>query len=515
LTSATALADPALTAINDIANAMGGVERLQSAHNQVITASIVGFAPLQAATPGGEPERFANVTLTMTQALDGERYHNQWTMDPGFPLISHYDFTEIIDGEHGAVIGADSILQLPQAPMQAIRLAARQVNSFVTSPVAIVKSMLASPQDVVLHGSRGAPNKGVTILSMKKYGKDIVLWVDNRRHLPVQVSYWDANPAYGDTHVTTRYSNWQAFDGIKVPMTVEQSDKRGRLMQIDRHSVTFDVTFAQDPFQVPAELVVPLDERAYAIGLKYSQWFSRYLMTGFPFDLNQFASEAVSLQPVGDGVYYLRGYTHHSLVVEMADYLVLFDPVLLEERTQAVLPAIRQQWPDKKIKYVVPTHFHVDHSSGLRGYLADGARLITTKSNQDFFKQVLKSPHVIYPDLLSLTKAQPRITVIDDGETFTLDDGHRRVHLMQVENRHAPGLIVPYIEDQKMLFVSDLYNPGFFPAPIPPQFSYWGLDLYKDLQARAFEFDVMVGAHGDVGSYKDFLNAIAVTFPGL
>ena len=96
-----------------------------------------------------------------------------------------------------------------------------------------------------------------------------------------------------------------------------------------------------------------------------------------------------------------------------------FDPVLLEERTQVALPVIRQQWPDKKIRYVVPTHFHVDHSGGLRGYVAEGAQLVTTKTNKKFYKDVLDSERVVYPDLLALLDTDARLLKIADGVVQT------------------------------------------------------------------------------------------------
>ncbi|MDH5547975.1 MAG: MBL fold metallo-hydrolase [Gammaproteobacteria bacterium] len=501
--------------ITRIADAMGGLERLRSVSNQTVSADITGIAPLQAPVPGGEPERFDNITYTITRALDGERFNTHWTLDIEFPLKTHYAFTEIINGEHGAVLGVDSILQTPQAPMQAIRLGARKINHFVTSPVAVVKAMLAAPTEVVLLGSLEHRERNETVLAIKKYGKDIQLWIDNNTHLPIKASYWDSNPSYGDTQIVTQYSDWQDAAGIKVPMLIKQSDQGMEMVRIQRRSVEFDIAFIADPFEVPASLNVDLDTGLYNIGVKYANWFHRYLLVGIPFDLNQYSPESVFLHPVGDGVFYLQGFTHHSLIVEMSDYLVLFDPVLLEERTQLVLPVIKQQWPNKKIKYVVPTHFHVDHSGGLRGYVADGAQLVTTERNEDFYENVLKSKHIVYPDLLALMHKKARMLEINDGETYVIDDGERRIHLLQIANRHAPGLIAPYIEDQKILFISDLYSPGFFTAPIPPQFSYWGLDLYNDLLPRKLEIKTIIGAHGGMGSFQDFIDAMNLTFPEL
>ena len=513
-TSSSVFATPAADTLTQVADAMGGAQIILNSYNQSEYAKVSGFAPLQAPTPGGTAESFDGIEYHLTRALDGQRYRTQWMLDIDFPLASQYQFSEIINNDQGAVIGIDSILQAPQAPMQSIRLAARQVFNLVSSPVELVKTMLSTPQQVTQIGHHESSRKKLSVLSLRKFDKQFLLWIDNNTHLPTHVSYWDSNPSYGDVNVVTRFSNWQAADGILVPMLIEQSYHDELLIRIERQSVDFNLSFIQDPYSIPHELSAPLDNRAYQIGLKYSQWFHRYLLVGIPFDLNQFTTDSVFLQPVGNGVFYLQGFTHHSLIVEMDDYLILFDPVLLEERTQVVLPLIKQQWPNKKIKYVIPTHFHTDHSGGLRGYVADGAKLVTIENNKKFYKDVLKAKHIIYPDLLSLVHSKARMLELDDKDNYILEDGNRRVHLLQIDNRHAPGLIVPYIEDEKMIFVSDLYSPGLSPAPLPAQFSFWGLDLYKDLLPRDLAINKIIGAHGGMGSYEDFKTLIESTFPG-
>jgi hypothetical protein len=43
------------------------------------------------------------------------------------------------------------------------------------------------------------------------------------------------------------------------------------------------------------------------------------------------------------GVYHVTGSTHHSLVVEMNDYIVVVEPPLYEERSQAVINEIAKR----------------------------------------------------------------------------------------------------------------------------------------------------------------------------
>ena len=512
--SSTVYASTASDIVKQVADAMGGESLLASIQNQSVTAELDVFVASQADEPGGDPVEFETIEFEMTRGLDGERYNTKWDIRATYPLLSRFSYTEIINKEHGAILGVHGFVPIPESPMLAIRLGARKIHNFVTSPLEMVKVMLDSPDEVKLLGSNEWRRKNFTLLSFlhTDSGKEIMVWIDNNNNLPKKTVYWDSDPSHGDFKVVTFYSEWQSVSGVMVPMKIKQFNKDGVVSKTQRTSVSFDNVYYQDPFEVPAHLTVPLDKKAYRMGQKYSNMFQYSVLSGAPFDLNLYTPETVFLDEVAEGIFHLRSYTHHSLIVEMEDYLVLFDPVLFEERTQEALPIIKQKWPDKRIKYVVPTHFHGDHSGGLRGYVADGAELLVIKPDAKFYRRVLNAKRNIYPDILSVWPKRKRMSVIDENEEYVFDDGKRKVRLLQIDNRHAPGLIVPYIEDEKLIFVSDLYNPGNFSAPIPPQFSYWGLDLYNDLMQRDLDIQTVVGAHGGVTTFEEFKNDIENTF---
>jgi len=46
----------------------------------------------------------------------------------------------------------------------------------------------------------------------------------------------------------------------------------------------------------------------------------------------------------------------------MKDHIVVVEAPLFEERSVAVMNAIEAKIPGKPIKYLVMTHFHIDHS---------------------------------------------------------------------------------------------------------------------------------------------------------
>jgi len=80
------------------------------------------------------------------------------------------------------------------------------------------------------------------------------------------------------------------------------------------------------------------------------------------------ASRAVSVQSekIADGVFYLKGGTHHSVAIEFGDHSVIIEAPQNEQRSLAVIAEVKRLIPNKPIRYLVNTHHHFDHSGGLR-----------------------------------------------------------------------------------------------------------------------------------------------------
>jgi hypothetical protein len=69
-------------------------------------------------------------------------------------------------------------------------------------------------------------------------------------------------------------------------------------------------------------------------------------------------------------------------------------------------------------------------------------------------------------------------------------------------------MLVPYIEDVKMLFVSDLYSPELFAGTLPPLFSFWSQDLLDGLESLDIDIQQLAGAHGGITTYEHFVEQV-------
>jgi len=218
----------------------------------------------------------------------------------------------------------------------------------------------------------------------------------------------------------------------------------------------------------------------------------------------------VTLAKLGDDAYFATGGSHHSLFVVFNDHVVVLEAPLNEERSLAVLAKIEETAPGKPVRYVVPTHYHFDHSGGLRTYIAKGITIVTTPGNKAFIERLAKAPHTIKPDSLS---RQPKAPVI---ETFTgkrvFDDGTHTLEVRDIgPNPHVAEAVIGYLPKQKTVFVSDLFTippQGPFPPASPAL-----VDFADKIQKQGLAVEAIAPGHGRLGTLADLTAALAVKPP--
>ena len=76
-----------------------------------------------------------------------------------------------------------------------------------------------------------------------------------------------------------------------------------------------------------------------------------------------------------------------ALVVEFADHIVVVEGPEGDERARAIMAEARRVIPGKPIKYVVNTHHHFDHASGLPAFAAERVTIVTHENNRTLFNR--------------------------------------------------------------------------------------------------------------------------------
>ena len=271
------------------------------------------------------------------------------------------------------------------------------------------------------------------------------------------------NPVVGDLPVEITYSEYRNFGGVMFPTRIRE--KTGGFQSLDlmvsdvRANAAVDIQ-APDPVRQAAN--------------PYTR---------------------VTSQKVGDGLWYLTGGTHHSVVIEMKDYVIVVEAPLNEERTVAVLAETRKLVPNKRIQYVINSHHHYDHSGGLRAVAAEGITIVTHEVNKAFFEQALAAGATVRPDLQARAPKTPIVEGVRGR--LSLTEGARTVDVYHIAgNAHHDGLLMVYLPKEKLLIEGDAYTPVAADAtpPMPP--SPFTVNLADNITRLNLAVDNHLPLHG-------------------
>jgi glyoxylase-like metal-dependent hydrolase (beta-lactamase superfamily II) len=284
------------------------------------------------------------------------------------------------------------------------------------------------------------------------------------------------NPVLGDTLVEITYSDYRDFQGVTFP---------GRIVRTQGGHPVLDLTVSSVTKDPALDLPVPENVRAFT-----------------PPPVN------VQVQKLANGVYYFTGGSHHSLVIDQRDHIVVVEGPQDEARSLAVIAKAKEAIPDKPIRYLVNTHVHFDHSGGLRTYVAEGATIVTHEMNRPYYEQAWSAPRTLNPD--SLAKASKPATFETFKDKHVLTDGKRSIEVHHIAgNGHNDAFAMVYLPAEKILSMVDAWAPLAPNAPPPPAPSPFAINLYENIQRLKLDVRQIAALHGPgVATLADLRNAV-------
>lgn len=288
------------------------------------------------------------------------------------------------------------------------------------------------------------------------------------------------NPVTGDTPVEFTYSGYKDFGGVRFPGRIVRTQFGHPVLEIDVASVTKNPQVAY---------AVPDDVKNY---------------TAPPIN--------VEVEQLATGVHYLRGGSHHSLLIDQTDHLVIIEGPQSEARGQAVIDKAKELVPGKPIRYVINTHVHFDHSGGLRPFVAEGATIVTHESVRPFYEAAWANPRTLNPDAASKSgKAAVFETV---GDKLVLTDGSRPIEIHAIQGSgHADGFLMVYLPNEKILAEADAWSPLAPDAPAPATPNPYNVNLYENIQRLGLDVATIAPIHGRRVTLADLRRDIGVPEP--
>ena len=366
--------------------------------------------------------------------------------------------TEVVRLQNGSEATQEQVV-LPASPWGA------QYDVWL-NPFMFLKGAVAANATVESKSVMGLPYTVVTFMAQNKY--KVSGYIDDK-NMVYKVETWVDNAVLGDMLVEAIYTDYKDFTGAKVPTTIinKQDGRNTLLLVVDEVKPNAPVNIqAPQPAQAPA------------------------------------AAPAVTVQTqkIANGVYYLTGGSHHSVVVEFADHLAVIEAPQNEARSLAVIREIRKSVGRKPIRYIINTHHHFDHSGGLRTYVEEGATVITQDINKAFYERVLSptAPRTLNPDSLALEKKKiPTLTIETVGDKKVLMDKARTLELHLIKDSpHNDGILMAYLPAEKILVEVDVYTPPAANAPPATAVSPLTTNLVANIERLKLDVDKILPLHG-------------------
>jgi glyoxylase-like metal-dependent hydrolase (beta-lactamase superfamily II) len=310
-------------------------------------------------------------------------------------------------------------------------------------------------------------------------GEQIGLYFDPTTHLLAGFSALDTETMLGDVAASYILGDYRATGDVLLPHAL-RIDKQDRLYaEVQYSSIELNDAGALGVFEVPADVVAQAEQ----VIATDESW------------------APLNWMPVAPAVYHAVGFSHNSMIVEFATFVVVVEAPYTEAQGLTLGRAIQEQL-GKPIRYVVPSHPHYDHTGGIRALAALGATVLVAAGHETELRALVESPHTLPADTLARRRAvgEP----VGEIQTFagmtTIEEGAQRLELYEVTTiAHVNPKTLAYVPNTGALFQSDL----FFGAA-----SSDARALYDAIEERKLDVTTIVGGHGGSQPFDSLVQAV-------
>ena len=198
-----------------------------------------------------------------------------------------------------------------------------------------------------------------------------------------------------------------------------------------------------------------------------------------------------------------NSFAANAGIVIGRDGVLVIDTLISAKEAQRFIADIRKV-TDKPIKYVVDTHYHLDHSFGNAEFVKLGAAVISQVNDRKNLAEkgeaTIKNAGnfgLTPDDLAGTTIAVPTLAFTD---RMTIDLGGETVELIYVAPSHTSGSLLVFLPQHKLLFSGDVIFTDFHPFLAEGNLDGW----IKNLDyIQTMDVTTIVPGHGPLSTKKD------------
>jgi hypothetical protein len=474
--------------------AQGGADAMRALKTAVVKGEAKHWEPGQSFKPGGEARFLGDSAFTMSADGINRVARIDWDRDMKYPAVERVKFSEILAPTYGVVVN-DKGAQ----PMSGIRLAAQQRELGRQTPLIALRA-LESPQNVSAVEDQKLGDQSLPAVSFTSGGSKYIILFDRTTKLPAAIRTRDDDHIYGDANYDMILSDWKDVAGIKMAHTMSFQLNGMEVQRLTYKEVTPNPTIAPETFAVSEEARA---KAAAAANDAPYQWVLRRMFLGRFTDSDQVVvptGGSLKLSELAPNVQQVVGGGANNLIVAMKDGIVVFDAPVSDLQSRWVIDAAKAKYPGKPIKHLVLTHHHMDHTGGMRAYVAEGASVIVPAQAKAYFEEVAKAPHTVAPDALA-RQAKPA-TIVGVTDQMALKDDTIEINLHNIANPHVDGMLIGHVVKDNIVWVTDIWSPGRDAARTPGV-----LAVHEAVKKLGIKDATFAGGHGSTAK-QDALEKI-------
>ena len=397
-------------------------------------------------------------------AANGQLGQNNNSSQP-WPVTAANDYVRAIDFTQRTsratwqnyavpVTGGAAALAPGQQVINAQSPWAQQIELYIT-PWGFLKAAATNTASVKAQTLDGKRYNVVTVTgSAKSPGGQpyrVVGYINRDTNMVDKVQTWLDHEFYGDMLIDADYLYYRDNNGLKYPARIVQTRAGWPTFSMYVLGANANPANLQALMTPPA----PAGRGGAAPG-------------GAPAGGGRGAAAAApTSEKLAEGVFRING-AYNALAVEMADYVVLFEPGPQNlERARAVINETKRVIPNKPIRYGVISHHHLDHTQGLAEAVAEGITIVTPAVNRAYLMSAMSAPRTLAPDTLSKSGKKPLVEGFT-GDKRVFQDGTRTFEIHVIKGLpHADGLVIGWLPKEKLLVYADMFNLPTDAAPVP------------------------------------------------